>query len=300
MRALETKAKFNLISAMFIFGTIGIFRRFLPYSSSIVAFFRGIIGVLFLAAVILCRRQKLNIEAIKKNLALLCISGACLGINWILIFEAYRYTTVATATLCYNMTPVLVIIASPFILKEKLTLKKAICALVAIIGIVVISGIFTDGGANLRGVLFGLSAAVFYASLVILNKFIKGVSDFEKTIIQLGMAAIAILPYMLLTEDMGAISFELSSVALLLFVGILHTGVAYTLYFGSIGRISAQSAAICSYIDPVVALVLSALILKEDFGLMQLAGSVLILGAALVSELPSLKRKKTDNIEKNS
>ena len=300
MKNTETKSLLSLITSMVIFGTIGIFRKYIPYSSSIVAFFRGAIGALFLALLILLKREKISFSTIKKNLALLCISGAFIGINWMLLFEAYRYTTVSTATLCYYTAPIFVVVASPFVLKEKLTLKKTLCALVAVIGMAVISGIFTDGGSDIRGILFGIGAAVLYATVVILNKFIKGISGYEKTLIQLAAAALVILPYMLLTEDMGQMSLKLSSVLLLVFVGVLHTGVAYALYFGSIGQISAQTAAIFSYIDPVLALILSALVLHEHFGIPQLIGSVLILGAAIVCELPTMKRKNSDNIEKNS
>lgn len=285
---------------MVIFGTIGIFRKYIPYSSSVVAFFRGAIGAIFLAFVILLRRERISFSTIKKNLALLCVSGAFIGINWMLLFEAYRYTSVSTATLCYYTAPIFVVLASPFVLKERITLKKALCAFVAILGMVIISGIFTDGGNDIRGILFGVGAAILYATVVILNKFIKDVSGYEKTLIQLGAAALVILPYMLITENMGQMSLELSPVLLLVFVGILHTGIAYALYFGSIGHISAQTAAIFSYIDPVLALILSALVLHEHFGITQLVGSVLILGAAVVCELPTIKRKNLDNIEKSS
>ena len=299
MKNTETSSKLSLIASMVIFGTIGIFRKYIPYASSVVAFFRGAIGALFLAVVILLRRERIDIGAVKKNLALLCISGAFIGINWMLLFEAYRYTSVSTATLCYYTAPIFVVIASPLVLKERITLKKAVCALVAILGMIIISGVFTDSGADLRGVLFGLGAALFYAAVVLMNKFIKGISDYEKTLIQLGSAAIIILPYMLLTENMGELSLQISSILLLAFVGILHTGVAYALYFGSIGRISAQTAAIFSYIDPVVALILSALVLRESFGMTELLGSAMILGAAIICELPPISRKKSDNIENN-
>lgn len=269
---------------MVIFGTIGIFRNFIPYSSSLIAFARGLIGTLFLLAVILIRGKKIDFKAIKKNLLLLCISGAFIGFNWILLFESYRYTTVATATLCYYMAPVIVIILSPFILKERLTLKKAVCALCAIAGMIIISGIFGDASPSFSGIMLGLGAAALYATVIILNKFIIGVGDYEKTLIQLGTAAIAILPYILLTEDFSKITIAPTPVILLLVVGVLHTGIAYTLYFGSIGELRAQTAAIFSYIDPVVAIVLSAIIFK-DLSIENVIGSLLIIGAALVSEL---------------
>ncbi len=292
MKSIENAARFKLIASMAIFGTIGIFRSYIPLPSSVIAFVRGAIGMLFLLLVITLKRQKINFAAIKKNLLLLCLSGAFIGVNWILLFEAYRYTSVSTATLCYYMAPVLVIIASPFILKEKLTAKKILCTLSAFLGMLIISGVSQATGAGMRGVLFGLGAAALYATVIILNKFIKGISDTEKTLIQLGSAAVTILPYVLLTENLTALSANATCAILLIIVGIIHTGLAYTLYFGSIEHIKAQTAAMLSYLDPVIALILSAILLREGFTLAQLVGSILILGAAFISEMPKIKITK--------
>ena len=293
----ESSAKIKLIISMFIFGTIGIFRNYIPFPSGVIAFVRGFIGMLFLILVIAIKREKLNLAAIKKNLWLLILSGAFIGINWILLFEAYRYTTVSTATLCYYMAPVFVIVASPLVLKERLTLKKIICTIVAITGMVIISGVFTDGGTNIKGILLGLGAAALYATVIFFNKFIKGLTDYEKTVIQLGGAAIAILPYVLLTEDIGALNADPTTIIMLVVVGVIHTGLAYMLYFGSIENIKAQTAAIFSYIDPVVALILSAIVLKEPFTWVQLLGSVMILGAALVSEIQIKEKNYKNNVK---
>lgn len=291
MRSTEAISKIKLISSMLIFGTIGIFRSYIPYSSGVIAFVRGIIGMLFLLLVIAIGKKKIDLSAIKKNLPLLCLSGAFIGFNWILLFEAYRYTTVATATLCYYMAPVIVIIFSPLILKERLTLKKGLCAISAIFGMTVISGVFGDASSDIRGILFGLGAAALYACVIFFNNFIKDVGDYEKTLIQLGTAAIAILPYILLTENISEMSFDMKSAVLLLIVGILHTGIAYTLYFGSISLLKAQTAAIFSYIDPVVAVVLSAII-WGSFGITDIVGSILIIGAAILSEISFKNFKK--------
>jgi drug/metabolite transporter (DMT)-like permease len=157
----------------------------------------------FLLIVVALSKKRVDKKAIKKNLLLLLISGAAIGVNWILLFEAYRYTTVAVATLCYYMAPVIVILLAPFLLKEKMTVKKSVCAAVAIIGMLLVSGIFDGGAAYIgsgKGILFGLGAAMFYASAVLMNKFIKDISAYDKTIMQLGAAAIVVLPYSLLTS----------------------------------------------------------------------------------------------------
>lgn len=285
----NNKDKMMMIGAMTIFGTIGIFRKYIPLPSSLLALARGIIGTAFLLFLVLAvKRDKLSIEAIKRNFVFLVVSGAFIGFNWILLFEAYQYTTVATATLCYYMAPVIVVLVSPFLFKERLTLLKAICVAVALAGMVFVSGIPQSGFggmSELKGILLGLGAATLYAIVVILNQYIKDIPAYDKTIMQLGTAAIAILPYTLLTENFADISFTPVAVLMLLFVGIVHTGIAYTLYFGSMSGLKAQTIALFSYIDPVVAIILSAVILQENIGLWGVIGAVMVLGSTMVSEL---------------
>ena len=285
----NNRDKMMMIAAMTIFGTIGIFRRYIPLPSSTLALARGVIGTLFLLTLVLfVKKQRLDGGAIRRNLAFLVISGALIGFNWILLFEAYQYTTVAVATLCYYMAPVIVVMVSPFLFKEKLTPLKAACVAVALAGMVFVSGIPQSGFggiSELKGILLGLGAALLYATVVVLNQYIRDIPAYDKTIMQLGMAAVAILPYTLLTENFADISFTPIAILMLLFVGIVHTGIAYTLYFGSMSGLKAQTIALFSYIDPVVAIILSAVILQENIGLWGVIGAVMVLGSTMVSEL---------------
>lgn len=287
--------KFKLITSMCIFGTIGIFVRNIPLPSSIIAFARGMVGMLFLLAVVLVKKSPISIKDIKKNLLWLIVSGAFLGMNWILLFESYRFTSVATATLCYYLAPIIVILVSPLLLKEKLTLRKVVCTVVALAGMVLVSGVLQNGmpkTEELKGILFGLGAAVLYAGIMIINKRIQGISAYDKTIVQLGISAVVILPYCLLTEEVTALTFSGKVLFMLLLVGILHTGITYFLYFGAMGQLNAQTVAIISYIDPVVAVLISVFVLREGMDVGGLIGAVLILGAALASELEPGKHKK--------
>lgn len=285
----NNRSKLLFVLTMFIFGTIGMFRKYIPLPSSLLALARGFIGMVFLLLVVFIRKDKISWEGIKSNFWLLSLSGALIGFNWILLFEAYQYTTIATATICYYMAPVLVILVAPIFFKEKLTGKKMFCVLISFIGMTLVSGIMETGFAGvseLKGVLFGLGAALFYASVIVLNKKIKGIPAYDKTIVQLGTAAFILLPYTLLTENLTDIVFTPNVIMMLLFVGILHTGIAYAMYFGAMENLKAQTIALFSYIDPVVAIILSALILQEDIGISGIIGAVLVLGATLVSELP--------------
>lgn len=288
----ETKARISLIASMIIFGTIGIFRKYIPLSSGMIAFIRGILGVAFLVGLVRIRGMKTDGKAVKSHLGLLLVSGGLIGLNWVLLFESYRYTSVAVATLCYYMAPVFVMIAAPFVLKEKLTGKKAVCIMTALLGMVLVSGILETGVnelSEIRGILFGLGAAALYAMVVILNQSLTKVPVYDKTILQLLAAAIILILYIIFTEGIPSFRLQIVSLILLLFVGIVHTGIAYALFFASMNELKAQTVALFSYIDPIVAILLSALILKESMSAYCVLGAVMVLGAAIFSELPEKK-----------
>ena len=280
-------AYLKLISSMVIFGSIGLFVRHISVSSSAVALVRAVIGSLFLILMACLGKQKLSFVSLKKHFLLLLISGAALGFNWITLFEAYKYTSVAVATLCYYTAPMLVILLSPLLLKEKLTARKLFCVLLAVLGMIFVSGMVDSGNlnSNPKGIALGIVAAVLYASVVMMNKMQKDIPTFDRTVFQLGTAAILLIPYNCITGAMPETLPSLNTVVLLLVLGILHTGVAYFLYFSSMEHLPGQTMAIISYIDPVIAVVISVLILRENTTWQEMAGAVLILGAALVSEL---------------
>lgn len=289
----ENKAKLSLILSMVIFGTIGLFRKYIDLPSSLIAMSRGLTGMIFLLLLTLLRGQKPSLPDVRRNAPVLFLSGGLMGFNWIMLFEAYEYTSVATATLCYYMAPIIVILLSPLVLKERFTARKLICVLIALVGMAFVSGVTEagfSGAGELRGVLLGLGAAAFYACVILLNKKLRGISSMDRTIVQLGVSAAVLLPYLLLTEDLSLISFTPVSAAMLLVVGVIHTGVAYPLYFGSLKTLKAQTVALFSYIDPVVAILLSAMVLREGMTLSGTIGAVMVLGATLVSELPERRK----------
>lgn len=284
-----TAAILKIVVTMVIFGSIGLIRRSIPYSSAMISFFRGAVAALILAVLRLIgvfgRTGGAAYRAeVLSNLLPLAISGAMIGANWILLFEAYRYTTIAVATISYYMAPVFTVIASAFILKERLTVRKVICIVVAVIGMVFVSGVVGEGSIGLKGVLLGLGAALLYSGDVIINKMVRRVSGIDRTIVQMGAAAVAVLPYWLAREDFAALSFSLRPMLLLLATAVVCTALTYSLYFTAIQSVPAQTAAILSYIDPVVAVLISALMLHEGMDALTLVGVVLVIGAAVGSE----------------
>ena len=273
---------FMLVGAMLIFGTIGVFRKMIPLSSALLACYRGFAGSLFLIVFLRIRRKRFRHNIGMRKVILLIVSGMLIGFNWMLLFEAYNHTTVAVATLCYYMEPTIVVLLSPLFLRERLTLRKGICALVAIIGMGLVSGV-ADGGLpgtdEILGIALGLGAAALYSAVVLLNKRLPGIDAYEKTIIQLSSAAVVFLPYLLITEDFAGIRLDFTALIMLLVVGFVHTGIAYALYFGSMDGLRGQSVALFSYVDPI-----TALILGERMSAAGIIGAVLILGAAVAGE----------------
>ena len=282
--------KMKILTSMAIFGTVGIFVRFIPMASAGIAFCRGVLGCVFLLAMMALTGQKPNWEDIRRNGRTLVLSGIAIGINWILLFEAYRYTTVAIATICYYLAPAFLTLGSPLV-GEKLTAKKLACIGVAMVGMVFVSGVFQGGQqGSFLGIALGVGAAVFYASVILLNKKLSPISAYDKTLCQLASASAVVAPYILLTGGIYFGDMSMLSWILLGVLGIVHTGFAYALYFGGIRDVHAQTAAILSYLDPVLSILLSALILRERLDIFSVTGAVLILGSALYSELPSRKK----------
>ncbi len=289
MKNETARARLSLIASMSIFGTIGLLRRALPVPSGFLAMLRGLLGALALLLYVYLRGERLSLAAIRANLVRLLISGTMIGFGWILLFEAYRYTTVATATLCYYMTPVFTLAAAPFVLRERLTPRKLCCLAAALLGMVFVSGVTRagfSGTSEWRGVLLALGSAVLYAGVVLINKRIHDIRPYDRTIVQIGTAGAVLIPYVLLTEHIAPGAFTPRIVILLLVAGLIHTGFAYALYFSSVDALPAHTLALLSYLDPVVAVFLSALVLREHMTALDIFGAVLILCAAIIAELP--------------
>lgn len=276
--------------AMAIFGTIGLFVKFIDLPSTVIALSRGALGTLFLIVVLQFMKRRMDTESIKRNFKHLFIAAVALGFNWIFLFEAYRLTSIATATLAYYMAPVILILLSPLVLKERVGFAKWICVICALIGMSLIAGIWEGSDQiALSGIAMGLLAACFYATIVINNKFLKGMNPYDSAIVQLGIAALVLLPYVAFTVDFENLTLDTQTIGLTLIVGIVHTGVAYWLYFSALPKLEAARIAIFSYVDPAIAILLSVFVLMEPMTINAMIGAVLILGAAITSEFVGKK-----------
>lgn len=279
--------------AMLIFGSIGVFVKKIELSSSEIAFIRGVIGSVFLLLASFLVKHKPSFKALKENAILLLLSGAAVGFNWIFLFESYRYTTISNATISYYFAPIFVMMLAPWVLKEKLTSVKVVCIFTAMIGLFLIVNPGT-GGTNgsqdhVLGIFYGLLAAAFYAGLVLMNKFIKNLSGFEITLVQLMTASLVLFPYVWWQGNLDFAGLTSTSIIFILILGIVHTGLGYFLYFSSIQKLKGQTIAVLSYIDPISAVIIAAIFLSESMTLIQMIGGALVLGATFFSEKLEIK-----------
>lgn len=281
----ENTAKVLMAVAMFIFGTLAPFVRNIDVSSGELALYRSVLSLLPIGIFLLLTKQKLSPENIKKDLIVLVLSGAAMGFNWILLFEAYKYTTVSVATLSYYFAPVIVTVVSPLFFHERMTAKQIVSFVMATLGLVLITGTAGGGSQDLIGIAFGLGAAVLYATVMLLNKLIRGVTGIHRTFIQFLTAILVLVPYVSLTSGFKLGGLDGIGWGALLVVGLVHTGVTYCMYFSSLKDLPGQEVAILSYVDPLVAVLVSVICLDEGMTLPQVVGGLLILGFTLFSEI---------------
>lgn len=270
---------------MVIFGTVGCFVRAILIPSATLAALRGAAGFLALLLILVISGNT-DFSALSGQIGKIFVSGACLGLNWLFLFEAYRYTTVAIATLCYYMAPVLIFIYSVVFKKERQSSIRYLCMFLAVFGIILVSGVIgpgiIEGG---KGMLLALGAACLYAAVVLTGKTITGVPAMQVTAAELMVAAIVLLPYTLIRGLWTGISWDSSTIILTACVCLIHTGLAYYLYFCALPSVPSGDAALLSYIDPSLAVLLSAFFLKEPISADAVAGGILILVCTVLPEI---------------
>ncbi len=289
---IHPSSRLLLTASMIIFGTLGLFTRNISLSSGELALYRAVLAAALILVYLTVTGQSLPIGTIRRELPLLIVSGMAMGINWVLLFQAYRFTTISMATLSYYFAPVIVIVTCPILFREKMTPRQLICFVMSTAGLVLIIGAGGAGnGTDLIGVLFGLGAAVFYATVILMNKFIRQVTGIHRTLIQFGGAILILLPYVAFTGGFHLGSLDGRGWICMLIVGLVHTGITYCMYFSSLKDLSGQETAVLSYMDPLVATLISVLLLGEPMTPAQALGGVMILGFTLWNELPQKERR---------
>lgn len=280
----------KMILGMAIFGSIGIFVHEIGLPPAVIASIRALVGTAFLAIILGFYNNRANLSDVKKNILPIIISGTALGFNWIFLFEAYQQTTIPIATVCYNLAPVFVLILSPILLREKVTLVSIACTLGALAGAVLISGVTSGDSINLTGITYAIIAAILYAVIMLTNKKISGISSLDNAFYQMAVASVVTIAYSVFTVDMSSVTFGGNVGWMLLVLGILHTAIAYALVFSASKRMTAQAWGILSYLEPATAIVLAFFLLKQPITAIEMLGAVMVFGFALINAL--VRRRK--------
>lgn len=274
-----------IITAMLIYGTLPVFVSNIPYSSAEIVMWRTMIGFAVLGLIFLFTMKKRSPVKNKKHILILLAAGMLMGISWVALFESYNWVNTGIATLSYYMSPVIVMGASVPLFKERAGSAK-ICGMAAtVLGMFIVTGVEMDGADPLRGIFFGLLAAVLYAAVVLIDKGIRDVGGLELTFIQLAGALIFVVPYTILTHQGPWMDFASQAGFFTFILGFVHAGLALYMYFLAVQRLPVQSVALCSYIDPASALFFSAVFLGDTLTPVQLTGALLILGGAAAGEI---------------
>ncbi len=275
--------------SMLIFGTNGLLVARISVSASQIVFMRTLLGGIALSLLVLLRGG-FDKKAVRRESLWLLLGGIALGFNWIALFEAYRALNVSLSILIYYVGPILILLFSPILFRERLSARKLAAIGLVGIGLVLISGSIALGGMSTRGLLTACLSALFYASLIAINKRISLTGGLQTAAIELDVAFAVVLLYVLFT--VGLPQPEKSDWLWLVIIGLVNTALAYFLYFTGLQKLPAQSAALLSYADPVSALFFSATVLHESMTGLQVLGAVLILGGAAFGELRRREREK--------
>ncbi|PAV28625.1 EamA family transporter [Virgibacillus profundi] len=282
---------FKYIAALILFGSNGIVASYILLNSYEIVYLRTLIGSIFLIIVFALSKQKVQFWKNKSHFLFLVISGVAMGVSWILLYEAFAQIGVSIATLAYYCGPVIVMVLSPFIFKEKMTGGKLLGFLAVIIGMLFVNGQALSQEGTSWGLIFGILSAFMYAIMVIFNKKAKSITGLENAMCQLTMSFITVAIFIGLKQGFS-VNITQGNLIPVLLLGIVCTGMGCYFYFSSIGGLPVQTVSILGYLEPFSALIFSAAILGEKLSLVQIVGAVLILGGAAIGELYRSRKNK--------
>ncbi len=288
----------KLILVMALWGSLGVFTKSIPLSALNLAFLRALFA---LPVLLIAMRMKKPAEPIRRRLYLpYILSGVLLGFGWLTLFFGYKLTSVSSAVIIYNMCPVYIMIAAPLLLKETATKIQIAVIAASFTGLFLIVGSNFLQGSGVTGMLLSGLSGMIYASIVLINRGIRQrIPNQTATFVQILTATLVLLPFVL-ADGEGLLFFELDWTAVLmtLLVGVLHTGVAYTLFFSVYEHMKSVEIVTYSYLEPLSGIVFSVLFLGETLSFVQIIGGLLILGSTYAGE--TVKARRLNTGKKNS
>ncbi len=289
---------FTYLAALLLFGSNGIIAAAIALPSSDIVLLRTFLGALSLVTVLtITQRHKLQAPSRPREAAaLLILSGAALGASWIFLFRAYQTIGVGISSLLYYCGPIIVMALSPLIFGEKLTGGKITGFIAVACGAFLIAAQGLGGNMPIAGIICGIASAFCYALMVIASKGAPHIEGLENSALQVSAAFVTALVFTLITQ--GAPSFLSAGVAAsidwraVVMLGIVNTGIGCLLYFSAVAKLPVQTVAVVGYLEPLSAVVFSAVLLGEAITPVRLMGAALIIGGAIFCEVAG-KRANT-------
>ena len=274
---------FKYFLALILFGFNGIVANHISLNSYEIVFLRTLIGSIFLASIFFCTKGKWSGIGNKKHLMYIIISGVAMGTSWMFLYEAYSEIGVSVATLAYYCGPAIVILLSPLIFRERLTIRKVLGLLCVLVGMYLVNGnTFQQSGFS-WGLICGILSAAMYAVMVIFNKKASSITGLENPVLQLIFSFVIVAVFVQIKQGL-IIPSLFENIIPVLILGIINTGIGCYLYFTSIQKMPAGSVAICGYLEPWSALIFSAIFLHERLVAIQIVGAVFIIFGAMFGE----------------
>lgn len=264
----------------------GFISRYIICESEFLVLSRGLIGALFLFILVNIKGKKLNVESIKNNIKPLILSGILMGFCWITLFRGFQFS-ISITSLLNNMSSLVVVVIMALFFHEKITKKQIICVIWVVIGVLMLSGLF-DGQvqANIQGITYGTLACFGYSIVIIINMRIKDIDALDKTIVQLFISFLTVLPFAIFGNKIPT-SLDTTSIILIIIMGVVNTGLMFLLFFGSIQHLPSSEIAIITYLEPVISIILGAIFFNERMTIIGIIGTIIVLAAAVTNELLS-------------
>lgn len=277
------------VASLLLFGLNGIVASRIALNSYEIVFFRTFIASIFLLCVFLISKERFHFKENKKDALFVALSGVSMGASWMFLYEAYQQIGVSLATLIYYCGPVIVMVLSPIIFKERLTLPKILGFVIVLVGFFLINENAAIFGGNAWGLFCGVMSAVTYFFMVTFNKKAKKIGGMENTVIQLVVSCFTVAIFLIIKQGL-IINVQPSSIVYILILGVINTGVGCYMYFSTISKLSVQTVAVCGYLELLSAVIFATVLLSERMTVIQIIGAVCIVGGAMLGELVTLRK----------
>lgn len=286
------KSYLKYLAALLLFGSNGFVASLISLTSYETVLTRSVLGSALLITLYILTGHNLSFVKHKKDLAFVALSGIAMAADWLLLFESYTQIGVSLSVLINYFGPAIVIALSPIVLKEKIKAQKLIALIIAIVGVILVSGSAVIDGLNTHGIICAVLSAFSYAIMVLSNKKAEQITGMDNSMFQLFVAMITVIIFVGVKQGLS-IPIQTNEIIPILWLGLVNTGIGCYLYFSSIGHISAQSVGILGYLEPLSGVLFAAVLLGETMTVYQIVGAFLIIGGAAFGECFRTKKQNT-------